>query len=230
LTRPRSSLGRGTSIGCSTTTRPPSGGGTGDPPRTRPTAIGAERRLRPAPASEYVEDVIEALALRADPNGCVGDTDPDQRVANLDALVETLSEWEGDNSYSPSELVDLAEPFREDPGVGPTAERGRRRLRRRRVPHDSPSQGDQDDVVVVADPGSVRHLVARSHARWFVAQGPLAGLAPPTNTEVPDDIAIPPFDGGLYGVGDDWDRDDGGSWARRPLAGHRVHIRVRFCV
>jgi len=113
------------------------------------------------PASEYVEDVIEALALRADPNGCVGDTDPDQRVANLDALVETLSEWEGDNSYSPSELVDLAEPFREDPGVGPTqpSAAGAAYDVEFRTIHRA--KGDQDDVVVVARP-RVRHLVARS--------------------------------------------------------------------
>ncbi|WP_050032679.1 UvrD-helicase domain-containing protein [Halorubrum halophilum] len=164
------------------------------------------------PASVYVEDVIEALALRADPNGCVDDTDPDQRVANLDALVETLSEWEGDGHYSPSELIDLAEPFREDPGAGPTqpSAAGAAYDVEFRTVHRA--KGDQDDVVVVADPGF--DIWSRGpHARRFVAQGEIAGLAPPTNTEVPEDVTVPPFDGGLYGAGDGWGRDAGLRWA-----------------
>jgi len=43
------------------------------------------------PAGTYAEDIIETLALRADSYGCF-DVDPAQRVANLDALVETLEE------------------------------------------------------------------------------------------------------------------------------------------
>nr|WP_241659164.1 UvrD-helicase domain-containing protein [Halorubrum salsamenti] len=175
------------------------------------------------PASVYVEEVIEALALRADPNGCVAETgpdsnervaetDPDQRVANLDALVETLSEWEGDGRYPPAELIDLAEPFREEPGVGPTqpSAAGAAYDVEFRTVHRA--KGDQDDVVVVADPGF--DVWSRGpHARRFITQGPIAGLAPPTNTDVPEDIVLPPFDGGLYGAGDGWGRDAGLRWA-----------------
>ncbi|WP_123620319.1 UvrD-helicase domain-containing protein [Halorubrum sp. CSM-61] len=164
------------------------------------------------PASAYVEDVIEALALRADPSGCVTDADPDQRVANLDALVETVSEWEGDDRFSPAELIDLAEPFREDPAVGPSqpSAAGAAYDVEFRTVHRA--KGDQDDVVVVADPGF--DIWSRGpHTRRFVAQGEIAGLAPPTDTDVPEDIAIPPFDGGLYGAGDGWGRDVGLRWA-----------------
>ncbi|WP_435097129.1 UvrD-helicase domain-containing protein [Halorubrum sp. N11] len=164
------------------------------------------------PASGYVEEVIEALALRADPNGCVGEVDPDQRVANLDALVETLSEWEGDNSHSPAALIDLVDPFREDPGAGPAqpSAAGAAYDVEFRTVHRA--KGDQDDVVVVADPGF--DIWSRGpHTRRFVAQGEIAGIAPPTNTDVPEDVAVPPFDGGLYGVGDGWGRDVGLRWA-----------------
>lgn len=164
------------------------------------------------PASAYAEEVIEALALRADTHGCADETDPDQRVANLDALVETLSEWEGDGRYPPSELIDLVEPFREDPGVGPSqpSAAGAAYDVEFRTVHRS--KGDQDDVVVVADPGF--DVWSRGpHTRRFVAQGEVAGLAPPTNTEVPGDVPVPPFDGGLYDAGDGWGRDAGLRWA-----------------
>ena len=164
------------------------------------------------PASVSVEEVIEALALRADPNECVPEVDPAQRVANLDALVETVSEWEGDRRYSASELVDLAEPFREDPGVGPTqpSAAGAAYDVEFRTVHRA--KGDQDDVVVVADPGF--DVWSRGpHARRFVAQGTVAGLAPPANTDVPGDVPVPPFEGGLYDAGDGWGRDAGLRWA-----------------
>jgi len=162
------------------------------------------------PASEYVEDVIEALALRADPNGYVGDTDPDQRVANLDALVETLSEWEGTiatrrRSWSTSQSRSARTP------VGPTQ------------PSTAGAAYDVESSARFTDPrGStssssltrVRRLVSRSpHPAVRRAGADRGGLAPPTNTDVPDDIAIPPFDGGLYGAGDGWDRDVGLRWA-----------------
>jgi len=207
----RSSLGRGTSIGCSTTTRPPSGRNSGDPPRTRPTPR-SERRLRPAPG-ERVRRGRNRGARAAGRSERVrrrhrsGSAGRQSGRARRDAL-----RGEGDNSYSPSELVDLAEPFREDPGVGPTQPSAAgaaydvefRTIHRAKgtktTSSSSLTPGSTSGRTVPTPGGSSR----RDRSR---------GLAPPTNTEVPDDIAIPPFDGGLYGVGDDWDRDAGLRWA-----------------
>jgi ATP-dependent helicase/nuclease subunit A len=164
------------------------------------------------PASTYVEEIIEALALRSDPNGCLSDTDPNQRVANVDALVETLSQWEGDTQYSPSALIDLVAPFREDPAAGPSqpSTTGARYDVEFRTAHRA--KGDQDDVVVIADPG-FSNWSQGPHTQRIITQGSIAGLAPPTTTDVPSDITIPPFDNGLYGTEDGWSRDAGLRWA-----------------
>ncbi|WP_323192814.1 UvrD-helicase domain-containing protein [Halostella sp. PRR32] len=163
------------------------------------------------PAGTYAEDIIETLALRADSYGCF-DVDPAQRVANLDALVKTLEEWEADEHFTPRELTELVEPFRENPYMGPnqpsTADTSHD-VEFRTV-HDA--KGDQDDVVAVANPGFClwKH---GPQAQRFLTQGSIAGLAPPTNTDIPSDIALPPFVNGLYDPEDTRDRDVGLRWA-----------------
>ena len=163
------------------------------------------------PAAVYIEDIIERLALRADPSGCF-DVDPAQRVSNLDALVETLEEWEADEHFTPRELTELIEPFRESPYMGPnqpsTADTSHD-VEFRTI-HDA--KGDQDDVVAIANPGFDlwKH---GPQAQRFITQGSIAGLAPPTNTDIPSDIALPPFVNGLYDPEETWDRDVGLRWA-----------------
>ncbi|MDS0278042.1 UvrD-helicase domain-containing protein [Halomicroarcula sp. S1AR25-4] len=164
------------------------------------------------PASAYLEDVAERLALRSDSNECLPDTDTRQRIAALDALVETVAEWETDEYYGPQELTDLVAPFRETPSDGPaqpsvsgsTYDVAFRTIHR--------AKGDEADVVAVADPGFDIWSQGPVHRR-FVTQGPVAGLAPPTNTEVPTDIDVPPFVGGLYTPDSGRTRDVGLRWA-----------------
>lgn len=163
------------------------------------------------PAGTYAEDITDALALRADPHGYF-EVDSAQRVANLDALVETLDEWEADEHFTPGELTELVEPFRENPYLGPnqpsTAD----------TSHDVEfrtihnAKGDQDDVVAIANPGFPlwKH---GPQAQRFLTQGDTAGLAPPTNTDIPSDVALPPFVNGLYDPEDTRDRDVGLRWA-----------------
>jgi len=164
------------------------------------------------PASVYVEDIVEALELRADPNRIATGSEPEQRVANLDALVETLSQWEGETHYTPGELTDLVQPFRDDPDDGPTqpsTEATTYDVEFRTVHR---AKGDQNDLVVVADPGF--DVWSRGpHTQRFITQGSIAGLAPPTNTDIPRDITIPPFECGLYEDPGGFGRDTGLRWA-----------------
>jgi ATP-dependent helicase/nuclease subunit A len=188
------------------------------PPTQRQVLCGL-RRLRDRrdvfyrqPASVYVEEIIESLALRADANECVSDVGPAQRVTNLDALVEILSEWEGDKRYSPAEVTDLIEPFRESPDDGPTQPSTTGEAYDVKFQTVHRAKGDEDDVVVIADPGF--NVWSRGpHTQRFVTQGSIVGLAPPTNTNIPEAITLPPFEGGLYKPPGGWDRDTGLRWA-----------------
>ena len=163
------------------------------------------------PPRIYVEEVIETLALRADPHRFF-DVDTAQRVANLDALVETLEEWEADEHLTPRELTELIEPFRENTYIGPnqpsTADASHD-VEFRTI-HDS--KGDQDDVVAIANPGFDiwKH---GPQAQRFITQGDIVGLAPPTNTDIPVEVSLPPFVNGLYDPEDTRDRDVGLRWA-----------------
>ena len=164
------------------------------------------------PASVYIEEIIESLALRADPWELASGVAPAQRVANLDALVETITEWEGETCYAPGDLVELVQPFFESPSEGPSqpSTTGSEYDVEFRTVHDA--KGDQDDVVAIADPGfNVWSL--GPHTQRFVTQGSITGIAPPTSTDVPNDITLPPFDGGLYDSPGGWDRDTGLRWA-----------------
>jgi ATP-dependent helicase/nuclease subunit A len=176
--------------------------------RLRDERGATERR----PARSYLEDVIDALALRADPADLFPRLDGAQRVANLDALVETVGRWEGDERYTPRELVDLVDPFRTTPADGPTqpsAADAEYDVEFRTIHR---AKGDQDGVVVVADPGF--DLWSRGpHTQRFVAQGPVIGLAPPTNVAVPTEVSVPPYSGGLYDPDAGWGRDVGLRWA-----------------
>lgn len=174
--------------------------------------------FRSRPAAAYVEDVIERLALRADPHDMF-EVEPSRRIANLDALVETLEEWEADDHLTPAELTELLDPFRENAHIGPnqpsTAE-ANHDIEFRTI-HDM--KGDQDDVVVIANPGFDlwKH---GPHAQRFITQGRIAGLAPPTdadtqsvNADTPTDISLPPYRNGLYDPDDTRARDVGLRWA-----------------
>ena len=163
------------------------------------------------PAVVYIDELIETLALRADPHDRF-EIDPDQRVANLDALVETLKEWEGDEHVTPRELTELVEPFKEDPYKGPpqpSTGETTHEVEFRTI-HDS--KGDEDDVIVLANPGF--SLWARGpQTNRFLTQGAVSGLRPPTNTEVPVNIDLAPYTNGLYDPDAEWDRDIGLRWA-----------------
>lgn len=173
-------------------------------------------RFHRVPASAYLEDIIEQLGLRADPGDQFTELPAAQRVAALDALTNTVKEWEADTQYAPAALVDLLAPFRAAPRKGP----------------DIPSvtddadvvfstvhrvKGDQDDVIVLATPG-FKLWDTGPFSQRFITQGDVAALAPPTNVETAPEIALPPFDGGLY-------TPSGGSRDRQGVASRDVGLR-----
>lgn len=164
------------------------------------------------PASVYVEEIVEALELRADPQKIATGSGPEQRVANLDALVEMLSQWEGEMHYTPAELMDLVQPFRDDPDDGPTQPSTTATTYDVEFRTAHRAKGDQDDVVVIADPG-FDVWSQGPHTQRFITQASIAGLAPPTDTDIPRDITIPPFECGLYEAPGGFDRDTGLRWA-----------------
>ena len=153
-------------------------------------------RFHRVPASVYLEDIIEQLALRADPGDQFTELPAARRVAALDALTSTVADWEADTQYPPAALGDLLAPFRAAPRKGP----------------DIPSvtddadvvfstvhrlKGDQDDVIVLATPG-FKLWDTGPFSQRVITQGDVAALAPPTNVETALGIELPPFDGGLY--------------------------------
>ncbi|MFC7185995.1 UvrD-helicase domain-containing protein [Halorubrum yunnanense] len=173
-------------------------------------------RFHRVPASTYLEDIIEQLALRADPGDQFTELPAAQRVAALDALTSAIADWEADTQFAPAALGDLLAPFRAAPRKGP----------------DIPSvtdnadvvfstvhrlKGDQDDVIVLATPG-FKLWDTGPFSQRFITQGDVAALAPPANVETASDIDLPPFDGGLY-------TPSGGGRERQGVASRDVGLR-----
>ncbi|NHN48493.1 UvrD-helicase domain-containing protein [Halostella sp. JP-L12] len=171
-------------------------------------------RRRAEPAAVVARRVVDALALERDPLGLDSGTDRAQRTATLDAFVATVAEWEGDDRVSLDRLVSLLSPFLESPSEGPV---------RPLVDDDADvvlktihqMKGDQDEVVVLADPASSVGAHSRGSDR-LVTAGDGVGLAPPTNVDAGDPPSVPGFDNGLY----DPDADEGGDAGLRWTAEH----------
>lgn len=163
------------------------------------------------PAATYIEDIIQILGLRADPDDLFN-IEPAQRVANLDALIKTINGWEADGDLPLAELIELTEPFCENPYKGPNQPSTGDTSHdvEFRTVHDS--KGDQDDVIVIANPGFDLWKQGPQSSR-FLTQGDIVGLAPPPSTEVPSEVSLSPFVNGLYDPEDTRYRDVGLRWA-----------------
>ncbi|WP_435102636.1 UvrD-helicase domain-containing protein [Halarchaeum sp. P4] len=178
----------------------------------------ATRRARHASDSGalVVEDIVERLSLAADPLDQTADDAPGRRVAALDALLEHVADWEGDDRYSPPELADLLGRYADTPTDGPTVP----------VPdsdaHDVvfrtiyQMKGAEDDVVVLADLGTDLGFHG-PHRDVFLARGDHLALAPPADVDT-GAPSIHGFDGGVYShpehdTGDGDRRDAGLRWA-----------------
>jgi len=160
------------------------------------------------PASVLVREIIDQLGLEVDPLTIDPATNGPQRVATLDALVELVEEWEGDDRYSLKRLHELLSPFVETPGRGPTqpvVDADAVDIVFRTI-HDM--KGDQDDIVVLADTsnsGSPR--TSKTGLETLVASADGVALAPPANAVGSDTPPLPGVDGGLYDPDPDRSRD-----------------------
>lgn len=174
------------------------------------------------PASVLVREIIDQLGLEGDPLGIDPETDGNQRVATLDALVALVEEWEGDDRYSPERLHELLSPFLAEPEQGPTqpvVDTDAVDVVFRTV-HDM--KGDQDDVVVLADTACTGALWA-SGMQTLVASGDGVALAPPADAVDGDAPPLPGVDGGLYSPDPSASRNgDGGGHGLRWDAEHWV--------
>lgn len=153
--------------------------------------------LRAQSAVSSVGDIIETLGLRADPTGAFSSVVAEQRVANLEAFVHLVTEWERNSLADLADVVGVFAPLREAPHTGPTQ------------PlvgtddHDvvfktaHQAKGDESGVVALADLGwSLRKLGLTSQR--LVATGPMVGLAPVVNDAAPDIDSLSVFTRGLY--------------------------------
>ncbi|WP_324664506.1 UvrD-helicase domain-containing protein [Haloarcula sediminis] len=139
----------------------------------------AARRARHAsdPGTLVIDDIVETLELRTDPFGHVDDAE--RCLAIVDALVDRVGEWEGDDRYSISDLAAVCRQYRHNPADGPT------------VPvtgtadHDvvfrtiHNMKGDEASVVCLADLSNPVGAYG-PHGDTFVAHGDTLALAPPT--------------------------------------------------
>ena len=138
----------------------------------------AKRRGRHAsdPGTVVVEEIIESLGLRADPLEQVAD--PERRLAACDALIHSISTWEGDDQYTLDELAGILSGYVAEPKDGlmlPVPNTDKYDIIFRTI-HNM--KGDEDGVVCLADAsGSVNYY--GPHTDTFLALGDTLALAPP---------------------------------------------------
>ncbi|KPN31044.1 hypothetical protein SY89_01786 [Halolamina pelagica] len=131
-----------------------------------------------------MSDVIETLSLATDPLDqsatAVGD------AAVLDRLVGVVEDWEGDRTFSLSELAAALGHARRNPKSGPSLPTAAAADVTFRTIHGA--KGDEDDVVAVADLGTGLGRYG-AYLDQFVAHGRHVALAPPavdTGDDYPD--------------------------------------------
>ena len=158
-------------------------------------------RLRNQPVTDTIREIIDTLALRADTYD-VTDTDPEQRVANCDAITAYVEEATSDVEIDLRELQHRLGRIREAPYTGPSQP----------LPDTNTdvifqtihqAKGDEADIVALADPAFPIHKHGPVGERLIAAPG-VHALAPPANaagkvmTEEGDTVALDPHYGGLY--------------------------------
>ncbi|WP_277543639.1 UvrD-helicase domain-containing protein [Haloarcula laminariae] len=159
------------------------------------TLAAQRRRLSVATGATVVRDISDVLALESDPLELDPATGDHQRVANIDAFVALLTEWESDDRYRLAELPDLLEPLQAAPKHGPTQPIPDRDAVDVVFDTVFGAKGDQSDVVLIANPSF--DCGPTVHATDQVVTT-TAGVAVAPPAPAADDLELPGFDGGLY--------------------------------
>ena len=134
--------------------------------------------------ADVVSDVVETLSLATDPLDQSATAVDDGAV--LDRLVGVVEDWEGDRTFSLSELAAALDHARRNPKSGPSLPTGGAADVTFRTIHGA--KGDEDDVVAVADLGTGLGRYG-AYLNQFVAHGRHVALAPPeidTGDDYPD--------------------------------------------
>ena len=169
--------------------------------------------LRQQPVPSVIRTIIDTLALRADTYNLIS-TDPDQRVANCDALVDYVQEATSDVEIGLDELFERLDRIREDPYTGPSqplpdtdAEVVFKTIHQ--------AKGEEAAVVALADPAFPLHKHGPAGQRLVAAPGVFA-LAPPAETaghlqtQTGEIFDLRPEYGGLYTPSEEQDPNTSG--------------------
>ncbi|ELZ88799.1 UvrD/REP helicase [Haloferax elongans ATCC BAA-1513] len=169
------------------------------------------QRLQAMPGTAVVETVLSALSLWADPYGFSDDSA--RRVAALDALCETVAQWESATEYPLSRLAAALDHYCDHPKRGSSLPGGQVESHDVQFKTIHQMKGRESDVVVLADiSGDMSRFGPYSDV--LVARGAHLGLAPPANTDVKDLEAFCGLDFALYDASSGSDeRDAGLRWA-----------------
>lgn len=155
------------------------------------TLVDDARRLAVEPSAVVVREIIDNLHLEVDPLNLDHATDRHQRVATLDRLVSLIEEWEGDDRYSHRQLCELLDPFVEKPRLGPLQPVGDDESVDVVFKTIHAMKGDQDDIVILADPTC--DLGSNSYdTRRITTAGSDVAIAPPENvlSERPPQVPV----------------------------------------
>jgi len=175
-------------------------------------------------APELGEEIITNLELRADSFDIAATVSPAQRVANLDAFTEWLHTVDIEDTITPDRVIELVEPFWENPRSGPTQTVAPTTTGDVEFRTIHQMKGDEASIVALADLGFDIWFPGPPNQR-FISAGTVAALAPPETGTVPRLNRLSVFAGGLYSPAtDSHSTQNGNSHAKRGV-GRDVGLR-----
>lgn len=148
-------------------------------------------------APDLADAIIDSLQLRADAYEMLASTQSAQRVANLDAFTSWLADVQTADTMTPERIIELVEPFREDPQDGPTQAVTSTQTADVAFKTIHQMKGDEAPIIALADLGFDLWFPGPANNR-FIDAGDVAALAPPETGDIPPVGGLSVFSGGIY--------------------------------